>query len=335
MKKKFQLIVLSLITILAITGAIFTGIKSEIQTQTTVSMDIKIENGQASPKTFSSWIDIDKAGKYELYAEWWQEEEPGYVSGLVVKDQQNNSIYALTGNMVKASSVPLQLTPGRYNLEYVIFENLDDINNFVKEYIGADKTFYEFAGCKDGTYSLDYSLHVYPADANYLLITVLLGCIAFVCLTCIIIILFKKNRTERKYDERQLLVRGNAFKYAFFTMLIYNVIAYILYLCEANLPLFPDTLFMLGVLVGLMVFVTYSIWNDAYYALNENKKQVNTFLIVIGILNLGIGISHLFDGTAIVNGKLAVGSINLICGILLIYVFIVNIIKFLVDKRSE
>lgn len=335
MKKKIQIIVLVILAVAGFAGSTIAGIMSQVQNRANVTMDIAVENGQATPNTFSSWIDVEKDGTYEMQAKWWPEQKPGFVTGLVVKDESGSSVYAVTAGMIEVSGVTLKLSAGRYDLEYVIFENLEEINGFIEDYMSEDDILYDFYGCRDGQYSIDYSFELYRAGANYLLITVLFGVVAFVSLCGIIFLFVQRKKTEKKYDERQDIIRGIGYKYGFFAMLIYNTMAYIIYLCNVNLPVSADVLFIFGILLGAIVVATYCIWKDAYYALNENRKQVNTLLGVIGALNIGIGIMNCFQGNAIENGKLGTGAINLVCGVLFIYIFIIIMVKSIVDKRSE
>ena len=75
----------------------------------------------------------------------------------------------------------------------------------------------------------------------------------------------KKYKTE--YDERQLRVRGDAYRYAFYTIVIYEAILAILAVGEITLPIQGYLLHFAGILLGCLVLSGYSIWKvgDKYY----------------------------------------------------------------------
>jgi len=154
-----------------------------------------------------------------------------------------------------------------------------------------------------------------------------------------ILVFLKATKTDGsikcKYDERQELVRGRGFKYAFFTMLIYNFVIPMFELCDIELPADGTALFMLGAIFGLLVYVVYAIWNEAYFSLNENPKAVMIGFAFIGLLNLGFGIARMVEGTFLTDGKLTYTSMNFMLGIVFMIIFITLAAKQMVNKREE
>lgn len=76
------------------------------------------------------------------------------------------------------------------------------------------------------------------AEARFIIGLVLV----FAVSALLVLLLLKTTKNDGsikcKYDERQELVRGRGFKYALFTI---------------------------GAIIGMMVYVIYAIWNEAYF----------------------------------------------------------------------
>lgn len=146
----------------------------------------------------------------------------------------------------------------------------------------------------------------------------------------------KDHSTKCKYDERQQLVRGKGFKYAFFTMMIYN---FFFGLCFEFIfeKQIMDTgaSMVLGATIGMMVYAIYCIWNEGYISMNENPKKVMAALAIVGAANLCIGIAELSGGQLIENGMLTIRSINLLIGMEVLIIVAVQLVKFALDKKEE
>jgi len=140
---------------------------------------------------------------------------------------------------------------------------------------------------------------------------------------------------NNQYDERQELIRGRAFKYGFFTMMFSNVIFLFLKMLEIKLFQNGEVLLVLSILLGVMIFASYCIWNDAYFALNDNRKSLMIMLALIGIFNTILGVQNVIEGNLIEGGSLAWRGSNLYCGLMLIEIFVVMFLKHLKDKKEE
>lgn len=145
----------------------------------------------------------------------------------------------------------------------------------------------------------------------------------------------KDDSTKCKYDERQEIVRGRGYKYGFFTTMVCNVL--MLVLNEMDVKLFQEMsiAMFVSVLAGVGVFASYCIWNDSYFALNENFRSVMVMFIVVAFINLSTGISNVVNGTAIQNGGFTFESMNLFCGILFVLIFAVLLAKRVKDGKEE
>ena len=143
----------------------------------------------------------------------------------------------------------------------------------------------------------------------------------------------KNKEIKCKYDERQELVRGKGFKYAFFTLLVYDVIYGLV--CELGISMSIDafTENVIGILIGTMVYAVYTIMNDGYFAINRNPKKVVSSLLVIGLANLTIGLTQ-YSGHVDVEGYTP-GLINVACAVAFMVIGGVLLIKNRLSARED
>lgn len=157
-----------------------------------------------------------------------------------------------------------------------------------------------------------------------------------------IVVLAKKkvNDTAQKngmeYDERQIRARGEAYKYGYFTALLYFSATVVInellgkQWCDYSVSVF------LGVGLSILVFVCVCIWKDAYVSFRSSSKQAYFIVVVVGLLNLFIGIQDLFEhGITIVNNQVQNLSSNLLVGVLFTIVILVAGLKYMLDKREQ
>lgn len=144
----------------------------------------------------------------------------------------------------------------------------------------------------------------------------------------------KDGSIKCKYDERQQAVRGRGFKYGFFTLMFYDLI----YAWSDDIlgrRYFDNSVGMVvGIFLGVLVYVGYCIWHEGYFSLNENPKKVLIAFAVIAIMNFIIFAVNLIHGNVIKNGILTFNCINLFCGIMFLIIFGELFIKALCNKRE-
>lgn len=145
------------------------------------------------------------------------------------------------------------------------------------------------------------------------------------------------GRTKCSFDERQELVRGKGFKYGFFTLIIYDMAiccvagAYpeVLSFVDAQLQMF------IGVVLSVVVFACYCIWNEGYFALNEHPKRLLIIFAFVAILNTIIGIINAIDGMYVVEGVLTFSCSNIVCAAMFYIIFVVLLMKTISNKKEE
>ena len=150
----------------------------------------------------------------------------------------------------------------------------------------------------------------------------------------IVALLFRKKVLDMTFDERQERARGKAYQYGFFTLagcvIVYGVM-------DSVFGSWCDTLTgnMICFCVALIVFAAVCIWNDAYLSLRENPRKVMTVFVLVTICNLAIGVINVINGTAVENGRLVSGSVNLIIGVTTLVILVIYLVNYLLAGREE
>lgn len=125
------------------------------------------------------------------------------------------------------------------------------------------------------------------------------------------------------YDERQILARGRAFMWGFFSLMICLMVYG---LTDMLIELWCDTLTgcIICICVSLIVFAVICIRQDAFAGIGQKRKRNLTVLLVLTAANLLFGVSHIIDGDLLRDGLLSFRSVSLIVGattgiVLLVY----------------
>ena len=142
-----------------------------------------------------------------------------------------------------------------------------------------------------------------------------------------------KSRTE--YDERQRLIRGSSYKYAFYAMAIYEAAMVILYSMDLALP-FPSYLtHFAAVLVGGTVLACCNIWQGAYWGLNNNRRRYAVIFLGVALLNAFPVVGALLSGTFITDGEFSTPIINLLVLVMLLFIVLTMLARSIADRREE
>ncbi len=138
------------------------------------------------------------------------------------------------------------------------------------------------------------------------------------------------KRVKTEYDERQKEIRGKAYQYGFYAMMIYECIMIAVRLGGVSLPVEPYVLHFAGIVFGGMVLSGYSIWKDAYWGMNNDRKRYAIIFLVTAALNAIPVVA------SVKAGNLSGAPImNVICLIMLGFLGAELLIKHLMDKGGE
>lgn len=101
----------------------------------------------------------------------------------------------------------------------------------------------------------------------------------------------KEVRKMNDYDERQILARGRAFMWGFFSLMICLMVYG---LTDMLIEPWCDTLTgcIICICVSLIVFAVICIRQDAFAGIGQKRKRNLTVLLVLTAANLLFGVSH-------------------------------------------
>ncbi len=163
---------------------------------------------------------------------------------------------------------------------------------------------------------------------NYKIFGVIVGFLVGVAVAILVMYKTRNNgKLKLEYDERQELIRHKGFKYGYYTLAGYLAFGVLLDIAEIELPMTNAVFMFIGIGLSLLVIAIQGIITECYFAMNENRTSVLVAFLVIGLINLAIGFSNLAIGNCFSDGKLSFGAINFICGIMILVIFIVAVIK--------
>lgn len=336
MKKKTTIWVCSILSFVLIALCVVMIITDVPATEIAFTGNVTVEDGVPAPAGESVQFIVEEDGEYVWRYEWLG--EPGMVTGMSVTSADGEDVFACTAEGCYAESVPMELEAGMYEIEVVYLTSAEAMNRFLAEH-GIDEVgddFYEYKA--SGTWTTEYSIGLEEASGIGIgfKVAFVIGLAVGLLVVAICVAASKKgDEVKNQFDERQELVRGQGFKYGFFTMMIANAALLVLNILE--IPLFSnmEVAMTASIVISVSVFASYCIWNDGYFALNENRKSLLIMFGLIGTLNLVIGIGNIFAGVIIENGAFTFRSTNLFCALMFIVVFIVMLAKHIKDGKEE
>lgn len=340
MKKRTKIIIGAVMALLALATLMVVIIMTDKNVmEMGFTKEITVVNHVPSEEQSEYEIEISKDGGYTFHAVW-EENSLGLTTGIEIFDEEGEQVFKATANGCDMYSGALELKKGTYTmvLTYITsndqwvtyFENdnmedWDEKPNFENEHVNVP----------DGTVLIDYKFELEREIPilGYAFVAGMLAGLIFVVI--LVTAATKGDEVKARYDERQELVRGKGFKYAFFSMITWAVILFALEPLEITLPLSTSNASFINVIFGVTVYATYCIWNDGYFALNQKSGLIMTVLIIMGVINLLMGINAFVEGYAWINGQLSIRSMNLFCGIVMIIVCTTMLLKKFVKDRKE
>ena len=150
--------------------------------------------------------------------------------------------------------------------------------------------------------------------AFYMMLGILTGVLVGLLIAVILMKITKTNGNSRnEYDERQTAARGQAYKYGFFAFMIGDAVYAVLSTGFERLPLCAASAMGLIIILSVLVQISYCIWHDAYFSLNENQQRLKIIFALTGLVNLALSIRSICAGEMVVDGVLQISSLNLFC----------------------
>ena len=120
----------------------------------------------------------------------------------------------------------------------------------------------------------------------------------------------RDHRAKTDYDERQREIRGNGYRYAFYTLVIYDTVLIFMEVAEISLPVELYQLIFGGIVLAGMVLAGYTVWNA---------------IPVIGAVK---------TGGLIRDGRFQSAMLNVICLVMLVCLGVLLLLREYLDKKE-
>lgn len=336
MKKKITIIVCSILIILLIALYPILIMNDGPVTELTFTETVTVEAGVPNPSELSKEFVVEEEGEYRWVTSW--KGDPGMLTGVSIKSSEGDVLCACTAEGCYAEYDAMELKAGTYEVTLVFLTNNEALENFMadNDIQEAGDELYTYK--ENGTWTTEYMVGLDEA-AHFSIgvkVAFVIGLAIGLLVVAIMLAVTKKGEeTKSQFDERQELVRGRGFKYGFFTMMIVDAVLLFMDVLEVALFSNLEVAMTLSIIIGVAVFASYCIWNDGYFALNENRKSLLIVFGLVGVLNVVIAIVNLAAGLMLENGALTFRSCNLFCALLFLVIFVVLLMKQMKDRKDE
>lgn len=284
-----------------------------------------IQNGEYSGDSSTLQFGIDESGTYNFDIEVNCKECPGFVTAVILKDMDGNICDWDTGAYFTVSGRQLELKEGLYTVDYIIIPTEEELIGFVSN-LDPERTLSPFNDARDGEWEVQriYRVEQNKSDGNMFFALGILGGLALAGL----LVALMTEGNKQIYDERQKINQGKAFKYAFFTILIYFILFWIVKIIEISLPISDGNVVFTGIIMAVAVFVEYSVFHDCYFALNTKKTLLIVLLCSSVVIQIPFCIINLIN-----RSKFACMFTSTLIFVTVVLVSV--IIKLLTDKRKN
>ncbi|MBQ9157576.1 MAG: hypothetical protein IJ137_12465 [Eubacterium sp.] len=147
-------------------------------------------------------------------------------------------------------------------------------------------------------------------------------------------IINKDHQFKTEYDEMQKRIRGDGYKYGFYTMVICE--ALLLAFSDGNkLPAEAPVIHFFVIWLGILVQIAYCIWKGAYVGLNTNPTRYIIILGIVSVFNFAVSYMAWKDGQLFADGKWQIQTVNLLCGLLFALIGLISLVRKLTDREVE
>ena len=317
---------------------------------------IEVKDGVTYPESESIDFKVDKAGEYSLRFNLipdrydgitivnYQPNDHGFISVLVVTDSRGEIVYSSTQGAATIDTY-VSLKPDNYKVTYYYFSDEDKFYDYESTYICSSNEASQMAKSlnfprfnKDSKTVFNYSFLCVSKNEELFFPSIMLSWGLIVGLLGGILVaefFFFGKSGEKKYDERQILEQGKAFKIGFFTMMIIFEVLILINLCGFSTLIDSTVFYQIAIFIGLLAYVVYCIWTESYFAINEKTNRVIIAFAIIAIVNLIIGILNMIAGQIVVDGRITFKAINPVCALVFLIIFGVMLVKRIVNSKKS
>ena len=259
----------------------------------------------------------------------------GFITSSVIEDAEGNVVYSNVSGAVFLDTT-IRMEAGNYKLTHYYSSNREDFYELASTYICSTKEANRLADeldfsmlSADGSTKFNYEFSfqktagITLSDSLIVIWAILISAVFAVLMFEVLISCGEKHQ----FDERQIQEQGKAYRIGYISLIVTLGVLVML-----NALLFHSSgsftvYYGIAILVSIIIFVTYCVWNESYFAVNQNSMKTLIFLGVIGLLNLVISISNIYHGLIIVDGRLTFRVLNLLCTLFLLSIIVTTLIR--------
>lgn len=148
--------------------------------------------------------------------------------------------------------------------------------------------------------------------------------------------ILKKKNIKKEYDERQMIMRGQAAMVGFKTFCVWQIFSMIVEAGTGTPVMIPALWHVTGLLIGCSAFAIGCIWKDAYFSQRDKPFAFSIFIVIILVANIFV----FFMNGGLKNGRteeglLALPYVNIFVSVMLFIILINLVVKHFVDKKTK
>lgn len=307
-----------------------------------------IENGELNVSKTNAIIDLPGEGICKMSVKWDNITMPGALPLMTITKENGDVVAWISGDSVnselefKVDEAANYIVESNYYISGDEFKEAIEIidkesaSKIIIEEDGSFDGFTDFG--KEGEWTTQYEVDVNfsAAGGNFKRAGAIIGFFIGLGIAVIILAITKnKGEYKEKYDERQTLVRGKAFKYAFEVAIVYFAMLGIFAEADLLQKFSISGLIMSGIIISICVCASYAIWNDGYFSLSTNKRGLLISFGFIEIANIVLMIISFVSGMIIDNGKVSFFLGIIVSSVVFLVLFIIILVKSIIDRRED
>ena len=163
--------------------------------------------------------------------------------------------------------------------------------------------------------------------------------IALMAVACVFSIDMRRNFPTEKYDERQQIDRGNAYRFSHWTGMVYYLgllVYFVLHTGKSQWVIEPFVLLMIGILIQLQSFHIYCLMTHSALPLGEKPlPTICSYVILGGVYFLRYYFQYIPEDAAAAAGLTGAASHNLFTLLISLNFISLAVLHLLASLRKE
>ena len=294
-----------------------------------------VGNGEGTMSNGSITMEVPYSGRYIIDLKWWPEQDPGFLTGVVILDKEGQEVLAVTAQKLYMESDPMDLKKGKYTIEFEALAGRQQTEDFQREHSLQGSNYFEQYG--EGTWNMEYQVRFRKDEGVVSVIVCSLGVILGLLIVRLVIRLSINNDADKaRFDERQVAIQGKSFQYGFYTVMIYFVLYGLLPVAGFELSMMePPVLVLGGVLLGAAVVVTYGVLKDGFFGVNQSALAYMIMCGIFGVVLLTISVINWKSGLIIRERVFTSAGLTVLGALFYFYFFGLLVVKRMTRSREE